>query len=249
MKQYYYQKNGKSYGPLSVDDIKTLGLSDETYIWYDGLDAWIPISESPDFKRCYTKENKRKFPIIIILCIITMGILVVISGIIRQSARNYDKNKYIEYPSYSIDPVDARIIANSYTDINEDFSMYVDKFYRDLDFYGHRPLKPSKVIIKFSDMDRISNATHLNGVSYGYNDDSKIEIYINRSYWNKATKAQKYWLMYHELAHDILNIDDLPYTPDNVGKLMCESMPNNWPEDMDDFIEAYHDLFLSLFDA
>jgi hypothetical protein len=40
------------------------------------------------------------------------------------------------------------IVENSY-DSNEDFDIYVEKFYRDLEFYGIFPKKPKATIIKF----------------------------------------------------------------------------------------------------
>jgi hypothetical protein len=49
--------------------------------------------------------------------------------------------------------------------------------------------------------------------------------------------------MYHELAHDILNIDDLPDKEENYGKLMCLIFSNLDKITMDDFIEMSHELF------
>ena len=139
-----------------------------------------------------------------------------------------------------------KISTTSYDDPNVDFTIYVDKFYRDLDVYGHYPRRPHKMIIKFADIDKIKDATNINAVSFGLGDDNIVEIYVNPSFWKSAKRAQKYWLMYHELSHDILNLKDLDASPINMGKLMYPQMSVFDVTDMDEFIEAYHDLFSSL---
>ena len=52
--------------------------------------------------------------------------------------------------------------------------------------------------------------------------------------------------MYHELAHDVLNIDDLSDLPSNNGKLMYPYINTCEITHMDQFIEASHELFDSL---
>ena len=47
--------------------------------------------------------------------------------------------------------------------------------------------------------------------------------------------------MYHELAHDVLNIDDLSDLPSNNGYINTYEKIH-----MDQFIEASHELFDSL---
>jgi hypothetical protein len=53
----------------------------------------------------------------------------------------------------------------------------------------------------------------------------------------------KYFLMYHELSHDVLNIDDLDSKPINEGKLMYPEISSYEKKNMDDFIENFHTLF------
>ena len=52
--------------------------------------------------------------------------------------------------------------------------------------------------------------------------------------------------MYHELSHDLLNIEDFPATPANEGKLMYPYSSSFDVQNMDEFIEAFHELFESL---
>ena len=124
--------------------------------------------------------------------------------------------------------------------------MYLDKFYRDIEFFGINKRKPRSVIMKLAPMQYFENTKDYHGVSYGYKDDNIIEIYINEDSWKKFSRPQKYLIMYHELAHDILNIDDLPDKEENYGKLMCPVFSNLDKITMDDFIEMSHKLFEGL---
>lgn len=173
--------------------------------------------------------NKKKHPIG--KWLIGTVVVLFISFIVYASIRNQsDVNLNYE------------IAANSY-DSDENFEMYVEKFYRDLEYYGIYPKKPKKTIIKLSRLDQLDNVTHIHGLSFGSDDDVKIEIYINPSTWKSFNKPMRYFLMYHELAHDILNVDDLEATSYNEGKLMCPEISSYENKNMDDFIESAHALF------
>ena len=139
------------------------------------------------------------------------------------------------------------IVSNSY-DSKVDFEMYVQKFYRDLEYYGIYPKKPKVQIIKFSKLDQLDNTTHIHGLSFGSSDDDRIEIYINPSSWEQFNKPMRYILMYHELAHDVLNLDDLEPEIRNEGKLMYPAISSYDYNNMDDFIVTYKKLFsISIF--
>ncbi|MBX2964629.1 MAG: hypothetical protein KF845_00685 [Cyclobacteriaceae bacterium] len=133
-------------------------------------------------------------------------------------------------------------------DADEDFDFYIDKFYRDVNAFGLCPKKPSSIIIKFARLDQITNTAHVHAISYGKDNDSLIEIYINPSTWEKFNKPKRYFLMYHELAHDVLNLDDLDDTESNRGKLVYPAISTYERITMDDFIESYHALFEELVD-
>ena len=49
--------------------------------------------------------------------------------------------------------------------------------------------------------------------------------------------------MYHELAHDVLNLDDLEAKSWNEGKLMYPAISSYENKNMDEFIENSHALF------
>ena len=50
-------------------------------------------------------------------------------------------------------------------------------------------------------------ATERIGGSYGKDNDDVIHIRIDRNKWSKLSKTQKKWVMFHELGHDVLNLD------------------------------------------
>lgn len=125
----------------------------------------------------------------------------------------------------------------------KNFELYVEKFYRDLEVYGIFPKKPKTTIIKYSRLDQINNSTHIHGLSFGTNDDSRIEIYINPSSWKQFSKPMRYFLMYHELSHDVLNLDDLERKTINEGKLIYPEISSYESINMDYFIESFHALF------
>ena len=107
------------------------------------------------------------------------------------------------------------------------------------------PKKPKVKIIKFSRLDQLDDTTHIHGMSFGINNDDLIEIYINPSSWESFNKPMRYMLMYHELAHDLLNLEDLAPTGSNNEKfLMYPHMSDFRNLTMDEFIESYQKVFL-----
>lgn len=134
-------------------------------------------------------------------------------------------------------------IKSSAYEADEDFNFYVEKFYRDIAVFGIFPKRPTTSIIKFAKFDHITDATHIHGISSGINDDDRIEIYINPSTWDEFKKPLRYYLIYHELAHDVLNLDDLANSPENEGKLMFPVITSYESKTMDEFIESSHVLF------
>ena len=138
----------------------------------------------------------------------------------------------------TIDP-----IRNLSYESNEEFKSYVDKFFRDLDNNNVRYVIPQDFVIKFSDLESIKNTAHTHGVSLGYEDDTKVEIYINKRSWNSFNKTQRYYIIYHELSHDILNLDDLDDSENNYGKIMYPYISKYDGLRMNDFIRNLKQLF------
>lgn len=229
MKKYYYQKDGQSLGPYTLSEIAEKNLAKGTYIWYEGLDSWIPIEKS-HFSNYYTNTS------FWVVWGITLAVIVgaVLFGLLFLADMELSALK-------SEIEIKNKISSMAYDDPSVDFQMYLEKFYRDIEYYECSVQKPANTIIMFAELDKIRETSNVAGISFGYNNDNSIEIYINPRVWFTADKAKKYWIMYHELAHDILNIDHVKKTPDNVGKLMYPDAPEDYS--MDDFIEAYHEAF------
>lgn len=260
MRKYFYTDGVSKFGPFSKDELKSQKISRSTKVWFYGLDKWVEMSEISDLDDITTtippelkslnvptenkikdsehKQLKKTIPVYpkpnkskLIKWIFGFAILIFISFVIvKLVQKQTEANLYKE------------IVANSYVgDVN--FDIYVEKFYRDLEYYGIFPKKPKTTIIKFSRLDQLDNTTHIHGLSLGKNDDNRIEIYINPSSWEQFTKPMRYFLMYHELAHDVLNLDDLDNKSINEGRLMYPEISTYEKKNMDDFIESYQTLF------
>lgn len=220
IKYYYLDTERKPIGPLTKSEFEKLNLKKGTKIWYTGLKQWIDYvpTEMP-----IAKSSARKVWLLIVGVLAIIGIVWLCSNASSNSAMK------------------RQIIEGAYD--CEEFQMYLDKFYRDIEFIGINKRKPRTIIMKLAPMQYFENTKDYHGISYGYKDDNIIEIYINEDSWKKFSRPQKYLIMYHELAHDILNIDDLPDKEENYGKLMCPVFSNLDKITMDDFIEMSHELF------
>ena len=42
-------------------------------------------------------------------------------------------------------------------------------------------------------------------LSYGFNDDKNIVLKVDPEKWAKASSAKRWYTLYHELGHDVLN--------------------------------------------
>ena len=82
----------------------------------------------------------------------------------------------------------------------------------------------------------------MHGFSTGYDDDDVINITINKRSWNTFNKAQKYYLIFHEFSHDILNLDDLEFNEPNEKNIMYPSISAYKDLTMDDFINNFNSL-------
>jgi hypothetical protein len=260
MIKYFYLDGDIKLGPFTKNELIDKNLNRDSRIWFYGLEDWTKLSDIAELKEIFSslppdlntrnlqenkealithknqnvistievpkkKKNKNKKWIIIGLVS-----LIVVVLIYKSSANQTDSDLY-------------ESISKSSYESDVDFQMYVDKFYRDIGVYGIYPKKPKTNIIKFTKLDQLDNTTHIHGLSYGINDDDRIEIYINPSSWKSFNKPMRYFLMYHELAHDILNVDDLKENTINEGKLMYPTISDYEKKDMDDFIESFHALF------
>lgn len=217
VKYYYKDASGQTQGAYSLEELKRLKLGQHTLVWYRGLSDWAELSSilSP------STPNHYKWILLGFLSVIAFGgISALIYGMSIQNCLTRDSRA------------------------SDEFNMYVEKYYRDLEYFGISVVKPSKTSVRFAPMQYFEDTKDIYGLSCGYNNDDIIEIYINEDRWKKLTRAQKYLIMYHELSHDILNVNDLPDLSINENKLMCPVFDRYKGLSMDDFIEISHDFFI-----
>ncbi|MBR5030207.1 MAG: CD225/dispanin family protein [Muribaculaceae bacterium] len=56
MRQYWINFQGKQQGPLSIENLKLMGVDDSAYVWHSGLDDWVKITSVPELREML--ENK-----------------------------------------------------------------------------------------------------------------------------------------------------------------------------------------------
>ena len=59
------------------------------------------------------------------------------------------------------------------------------------------------------------------GYAEGMFDDTKVQIYLDHDSWNKLNITQKKHLLYHELLHDVFNLDHSEIGCDLMSKQIC----------------------------
>ena len=45
MKKYFYTNGDDKLGPFSIDELKEKNITNETFIWYEGLSDWKKASD------------------------------------------------------------------------------------------------------------------------------------------------------------------------------------------------------------
>ena len=160
MSIYFYTDGKNKFGPFSKEELRDQKISRNTKIWFYGITNWTVLSEIPQLNDLTNflppdlkvKNNIEKhnddIPIILSVnkktspntisnlskWLIGSIVLILLSLIIYNTIRNQSDVKLYN-----------QIVKTSY-DSNENFEMYVDKFYRDINFYGIYPQKPKKII-------------------------------------------------------------------------------------------------------
>ena len=50
MKKFYLHDGHLQQGPFDIADLRSKGITSETYIWYQGLNQWIPAGQIEELK-------------------------------------------------------------------------------------------------------------------------------------------------------------------------------------------------------
>lgn len=128
---------------------------------------------------------------------------------------NEKYNPYKFYTFYSARRIvknEKKYLVGNYNlnEVNQyDLNLMIDIFL--LDCKNHKiPVKKGKVITSFETLDRKTL-----GLSYGIYNDLKIDLKIDPSKWESSSIPKRWYLIYHELGHDVLNLEH-----GNGGKMM-----------------------------
>lgn len=264
--QYFYISNNQRLGPFSFDELKKQPLRRDSLVWFYGMEDWmrlenietleelsqtLPPSLIPTEKflnvppvlqklptqnqrssveKLPTGAKKRMLWDKFYLVGFVVSVAIIIYLLSKDSNQNGGMQKEVDYELFT---------TNAYP-LDFDYNFYLTKYYRDLNAVGISPVKPRFVTIKFVDMQFFKGLTHYHGISFGMSDDSKVEIYLNKDSWDSFNRGEKFWVMYHELSHDILNYDHTPSDKLGEGSLMDPYFSTLDNISMDDFIEAWY---------
>ena len=130
------------------------------------------------------------------------------------------KGKGLEYNTnvMVVAPTKEYLLGNS-ININQvnnyDIPSMIDAFIIDFKYFASKYVDLSyldsvKVISKFESLGGTTIA-----LAKGMNDKYRIEILIDPENWAKASKPKRWYILYHELGHDVLNFEH-----GNGGKMM-----------------------------
>ena len=62
MKQYYISNSGKEEGPFSLKELENQKITNDTLVWYDGLEDWKSASELEDLNDLLKPKPKAEEP-------------------------------------------------------------------------------------------------------------------------------------------------------------------------------------------
>lgn len=57
--QFWIIRNGESVGPLTMEQLKTLGIDRQTKIWYESLPEWTPAGNTPYADEIFAQEETK----------------------------------------------------------------------------------------------------------------------------------------------------------------------------------------------
>ena len=116
-------------------------------------------------------------------------------------------------------------VFNGLANVNPfNLDKYIDKFILDAKTNHNIDLsyvnKKDKLIL-FKELDRKKIA-----IAYKMNDDDSVLVLVDPENWYKANQPKRWYIIYHELGHDILNLEH-----GECGPLMNETTSGNYSWD------------------
>ena len=93
---------------------------------------------------------------------------------------------------------------------NYDIPTMINAFITDLKYYFSQDNKETTIFNKVINGDIISKFKSLEGntiaLAKGYKDDNRVEVLIDPVKWKNSSSPKRWYILYHELGHDILNL-------------------------------------------
>src|SRR5690606_24090748 len=62
MKQYHYSDGTLSFGPFSLEELKTKDINPDTLIWTEGMATWLKAKEIPELRDLLLKTGTPPLP-------------------------------------------------------------------------------------------------------------------------------------------------------------------------------------------
>ena len=139
--------------------------------------------------------------------------------------QTFNNNEFIDEKEFIINGIDIREV-----DTYQLKSM-IKVFLDDCISNNNIKLLPNKIEVIFEPLD-----SPILGLSYGMKKDDIIFIKIDPKGWAKASLTKKWYLIYHELGHDVLNLEH-----GEGGKMMFNFIDRkySWKE----FFQDKNDMF------
>ncbi len=110
--------------------------------------------------------------------------------------------------------------------------IYIDDL-RSLGVFDHLNIKSNDIAdflkiftnninLYFEDIRDFENAPDYNSIAIArsMNNNCRLDIQVDYSNWNDATNIKRLWIMYHELTHDLFNVEH-----GHGGPLMDSTLP------------------------
>ena len=188
------------------------------------------ISRSLGAKRIELKRKFNSLSLIGVLFPISLAIDIITGAIL-----NFDRNNYlIEYSDLDYIKSGLSICGKDIDKVNlYDLREMVKIFICDCEENGII-FKENEVMITSEILDSGTVA-----ISKGMYNDNQIQIQVDAQQWKDATPSKKWYILYHELGHDLLNLEH-----GNGGEMMYNyEKPdyswNEWIEAKDYMLMSY----------
>ena len=125
---------------------------------------------------------------------------------------------YNKRPVLNQNPLD---FADGYNLNSYDLESYLNVFYYDLyvnapGYFGDdiptvafKVMQKHKSRIYFKEIpaNQRNEASNILALAWGMFDDCRVQIQVNPNEWHKADNVRRLWIIYHELCHDVFNLE------------------------------------------